>query len=78
MSFKDIFAKLYALDLPPPGTPVADLTDSQQLSLARAAGAEVKLFIEHGRAGLRTTCLVGITDDGNGKYIVAIGPKIGD
>lgn len=62
-------------DFPEPGTPAADLTDTQRMALVVAAGAPYETIMDGTRMGLRTTVQVGIVDRGDGGYIVAIGPK---
>lgn len=65
--------------LPPKGTPAAELTDRDKVALAIAAGVDVVSEMEttHGRhmLRLRTVQPVGIADSGDGRYIIAIGPK---
>ncbi len=58
-------------NLPPWGTPAAELTDRDKVALALAAGAPYKTSMSDGRLTV-TTGPVGITDRGDGGYIVAI------
>lgn len=72
---EDFVRELMLHGLPKHGTPAADLTDTERLALALAAGATFEVDGLPGWATIRTKQLVGVTDRGDGGYVVAIGPQ---
>lgn len=58
-------------ELPKHGTPAAELTDRDKLALALAAGIPTEWIEEGGKLTLRSTVPFGVTDRGDGGYIVA-------
>lgn len=63
-------ARRICADLAGKNIPAAELTDRQKAALYTVAGF---MKLENGR--LVSIRPVGITDDGNGKYILAIAPE---
>lgn len=67
-----------ATALPRRGTPAANLTERDCLALAIAAGAPYRQWLEAGELKIETAVPVGITDRGDGGYILAIGSMLKD
>lgn len=62
-------------ELPPKGKPAAHLTDRDKVALAIAAGAPTEMVMDGTMLTVRTTVPIGVTDRGDGGYIVAVGRK---
>ena len=62
------------MTLPPrKGTPAADLTERERLTVCIAAGAPTESVMDGMRLTVRTTVPCGVADRGDGGYIVTIG-----
>lgn len=59
--------------LPRKGTPAAELTEQEKLAVCIAAGAPTKTWMEGTILTVKTAVPCGVTDRGDGGYIVAIG-----
>lgn len=67
-------AMLRTITTPPQaGTPAADLSERDKLALCIAAGAQVETEICGMNLTVRTAVPCGVSDRGDGGYIVAIG-----
>lgn len=59
--------------LPRAGTPAAELTEREKLAVCIAAGAPTTTFFDGGDLHVRTLVPCGVTDRGDGGYLVAVG-----
>lgn len=59
--------------LPRKGTPAADLTERERLAVCIAAGAPTRMFTDGQTLVIETAVPCGVTDRGDGGYLVAVG-----
>lgn len=69
--FANISGEIFSL--PKRGTPAAELTERDKVALAIAAGAPTKTTYADGKLTIETAVPIGVSDRGDGGWIVAIG-----
>jgi hypothetical protein len=65
--------KNFLMEMPPEGTPAAEMTEGERCAMAIRAGAPYVTEMDGTMMRLRTTVPVGVADRPGGGYIVAIG-----